>query len=72
MPFGAFSFLYPLGFTDPVNQVKQAWTDFGDTAQLSLIVPEGVTWRSASGVFLVPAPVAIPAARGCSGRACPV
>lgn len=51
-----------LGFTDPVNQVKQAWTDFGNTAQLSLIVPEGVTWHSASGAFLVPAPVPAPAA----------
>lgn len=51
-----------LGFTDPVNQVKQAWTDFGNTAQLSLIVPEGVTWQSASGAFLVPAPVPVPAA----------
>lgn len=64
----SFSFLAELntssglGFTDPVNQVKQAWTDFGNTAQLSLIVPEGVTWQSASGAFLVPAPVPVPAA----------
>ena len=48
-----------LGFTAPVNQAKDATTDFGNTAQLSVIVPAGVTWHSDSGVFLVPEPSAL-------------
>jgi len=47
-----------LGYTAPVNQVKEATTDFGNTAQLAVIVPEGVTWHSASGAFLVSEPSA--------------
>lgn len=64
-----FSFLARLGTGSGLNlygglgnQVQEAATDFGNTAQLALIVPEGVTWNSASGAFLVPAPVPIPAA----------
>lgn len=43
------------------NQVEQAATDFGNTARLAVIVPDGVAWHSASGAFLVPAAVPIPA-----------
>lgn len=65
-----FSFLARLGTGSRLNlfgglgnnQVQEAATDFGNTAQLSLIVPEGVTWHSASGAFLVPAPVPVPPA----------
>lgn len=39
-----------------IDEVFEADTGFGNTAQLELIVPQGVSWTSASGAFLVPEP----------------
>jgi hypothetical protein len=51
-----------LGFTDPPGTVKQARVDFGDTAHLSIDLPDGYSFTSSSGVFLtdVAAPVPEP------------
>lgn len=43
-------------FVFPADQLQTNDVDFGNTAQLSLIAPPGVTWTSSSGVFLVPEP----------------
>lgn len=43
-------------FVVPADQLQTNDTDFGDTAEISLIVPPGVTWTSSSGVFLLPEP----------------
>jgi hypothetical protein len=40
------------------DQLQTNDVDFGDTAEISVIVPAGVTWTSSSGVFLVPEPSA--------------
>lgn len=44
------------GFILPGNETKVSELDFGNTARLSLIVPDGVSWTSASRAFLVPEP----------------
>ena len=44
------------GFILPEDETKVSELDFGNTARLSLIVPDGVHWTSASRVFLVPEP----------------
>ena len=45
-----------LGFTDPSPSVKESIVDFGNTAQLAVILPEGLSFTSSSGVFLTPVP----------------
>ena len=42
--------------TDLVGTAAEANIDFGSTAQFSLIVPDGITVSSASGVFLSAVP----------------
>jgi len=45
-----------LGFTSPVDLVKESNVNFGNTAQLAVIAPAGVTWTSGSGLLLTPEP----------------
>jgi hypothetical protein len=45
-----------LGFGGYSDEVKVSDVDFGDTAQLAMLVPADVTGHSESGVFLVPEP----------------
>jgi hypothetical protein len=69
-PSATFSFLArlviesALGFTDISPDVKNGVVDFGNSAQLELILPAGVTFSSASGQFLqnVPEPAVTPLA----------
>lgn len=55
------------------DHLFQSDVDFGNTAQLELIVPQGVSWTSASGVFLapVPAPATLALLATALGALCP-
>ena len=58
-----FSFDARLGTSSAISHNNQgdhthvSEVNFGDTAHLSLLLPEGVPWTSGSGVFLAPEPV---------------
>jgi hypothetical protein len=52
--FARYSAGAALGFTEPVDVVKEAEGE--GTAELAVLLPAGVPWSSASGVLLAPEP----------------
>ncbi len=58
-----------LGFTNPVDVVKEASVNFGDGGQLEVIAPAGVGWTSGSGLLLPEPGASVSLLTGLSGLA---